>query len=96
MDTNYEHLLNEFENKFKELYKQYHPDSKEEDNKLWKAVNELRKYPGKNYPVTSTEGEAIEKMLFALIEIDGLSREEDRQRNTLANMIIEIKLKDYV
>ena len=95
MDTNYEQLLNEFENEFKRLYLKYHPDSKE-DNPLQETVKELREYPHRNYPITSREGESIEKMLFAFMEIKGLSPEEDSQRNKLANIIIGTKLRGYI
>jgi hypothetical protein len=52
-------------------------------------------YPDTQYPVKSQEGQEIESMLFALLDMKGLSPAEEQQRDSLANEIITNKLRNY-
>jgi len=66
------------------------------NNPITEFENRMRQYPGVNYPVESTEGKELESMLFTLLDLRGLSPEEEQQRESIATKIVTNKLRSYI
>ncbi|MCK9568203.1 hypothetical protein M0R72_04595 [Candidatus Pacearchaeota archaeon] len=66
------------------------------NNPITEFENLVKQYPGVNYSVESREGKELESMLFTLLDLKGLSPEEEQQREFIANKIVTNKLRNYI